>query len=166
MKQCERVDLDFIAHAPFRYVSTVDLAITPEQLFEVLADAESWPQWATVITKVTWTSPEPRGVGTTRTVNMRGGIVGDEEFLAWEPFTHMAFRFNEASTGSIGAFAEDYRVVPTADGCNLTWVMAMKANGVAARIGMSLGRPVMARMFQKFLYKLRDYTNKRYATAE
>ena len=45
--------------APFRFVSTVDLAITPEQLFEVLADAESWPQWATVITKVVWTSPEP-----------------------------------------------------------------------------------------------------------
>ena len=96
---------------------------------------------------------------------MRGGIVGDEEFLAWEPFTHMAFRFNEASTGSIAAFAEDYRVVPTAGGCHLTWVMAMKPNGAAARLGMSLGRPVMARMFQKFLYNLRDYSDKRFATA-
>src|SRR3954469_2922596 len=71
---CERVDLDFIVRAPFRFVSTVDLSITPEQLFEVLADAESWPHWATVITKVTWTSQEPRGIGTTRTVDMRGGI--------------------------------------------------------------------------------------------
>ena len=96
MQPCERVGLEFIDTAPFRFVSTVDLAITPEQLFEVLADAESWPHWATAITKVTWTSPEPRGVGTTRIVNMRGGIIGDEEFLAWEPFTHMAFRFNEA----------------------------------------------------------------------
>jgi carbon monoxide dehydrogenase subunit G len=162
MVPCERVDLDFIDAAPFRFVSTVDLAITAEQLFEVLADAESWPQWATVITKVTWTSPEPRGVGTTRTVNMRGGIVGDEEFLVWEPHSHMAFRFNEASTGSIAAFAEDYRVVPTAGGCHLTWVMAMKPNGVAARIGMSVGRPVMARMFQKFLYNLRDYSAARF----
>jgi carbon monoxide dehydrogenase subunit G len=163
MKPCERVGPDFIAHAPFRFVSTVDLTITPEQVFEVLDDAESWPQWATVITKVTWTSPQPHGVGTTRTVDMRGGIVGDEEFLAWEPHSHMAFRFNQASTGSIAAFAEDYRVVPTATGCNLTWVMAMKPNGVAARLGMSLGRPVMARMFQKFLYNLRDYADKRYA---
>jgi carbon monoxide dehydrogenase subunit G len=165
MKPCEHVGLDFIDTAPFRFVSTVDLAITPEQVFEVLADAESWPQWATVITEVTWTSPEPRGVGTTRTVHMRGGIVGDEEFLAWEPYAHMAFRFNEASTGSIAAFAEDYRVVPTAGGCHLTWVMAMKPDGVAARVGMSLGRLVMARMFQKFLYNLRTYTDKRYATA-
>ena len=95
----------------------------------------------------------------------RVGIIGDEEFLAWEPHSHMAFRFNEASTGSIAAFAEDYRIVPTATGCNLTWVMAMKPKGVVARLGMSLGRPVMARMFQKFLYNLRDYTNKRFAPA-
>lgn len=71
---CERVDLEFVDRAPYRFVSTVDLAITPEQLFEVLADASSWPHWASVITNVTWTSPEPRGVGTTRTVEMRGGI--------------------------------------------------------------------------------------------
>jgi carbon monoxide dehydrogenase subunit G len=94
---------------------------------------------------------------------MRGGIVGDEEFLAWEPHSHMAFRFNEASTRSIAAFAEDYRVLPTPGGCHLTWVMAMKPNGFAARLGMSLGRPVMARMFQKFLYNLRDYTTRRFA---
>ncbi len=96
MFPCQRVDLDFVDTAPFRFVSTVDLAITAEQVWEVLDDAESWPHWATVITKVTWTSPEPHGVGTTRVVNMRGGIVGDEEYLAWDPFSHMAFRFNEA----------------------------------------------------------------------
>jgi carbon monoxide dehydrogenase subunit G len=76
----------------------------------------------------------------------------------------MAFRFNQASTRSIAAFAEDYRVVPTATGCNLTWVMAMKPSGVAARLGMTLGRPVMARTFQKFLYNLSAYAEKRYAT--
>jgi carbon monoxide dehydrogenase subunit G len=162
MKPCERVESDFDDRAPFRFVSTVDLAITPEQLFEVLADAESWPQWATAITKVTWTSPEPFGAGTTRTVHMRGGIVGDEEFLVWEPHSHMAFRFNEASTGSIAAFAEDYRVVPTAGGCHLTWVMAMEPQGIAARMGMALGRPVMAWMFQRFLYNLRRYTGARF----
>jgi len=165
MHACERVGLEFIDSAPFRFVSTVELAITPEQVFEVLSDAESWPQWATAITKVTWTSAEPFGVGTTRTVDMRGGIVGDEEFLAWEPYSHMAFRFNDASTGSIAAFAEDYRVVSTPGGCHLTWVMAMKPNGMAARLGMTVGRPAMARVFQKFLYNLRSYTDKRFAVS-
>lgn len=162
--QCELVDLDFIARAPFRFVSTVDLAITPEQLFEVLSDAESWPHWATVITDVEWTSPEPRGVGTTRTVTMRGHIAGDEEFIAWEPFSHMAFRFNQSSSNAIAAFAEDYRVVETADGCHLTWVMAMKPAGITSRIGMELGRPVMGWLFQRFLHNLDRYAKERFAT--
>jgi hypothetical protein len=33
----ERVDLSFTDTAPFRFRNSVDLAITPEQLFEVLA---------------------------------------------------------------------------------------------------------------------------------
>jgi hypothetical protein len=78
---------------------------------------------------------------------MRGGISGDEEYLAWEPHVHMAFRFNEASSGIIAAFAEDYRLEPTAADCRLTWVMAMKPQGVAALVGMSLGRPVMSWLF-------------------
>ena len=160
--QCERVELDFIDRAPFRFVSTVDLAITGEQLFEVLSDETSWPHWATVITNVEWTSPEPRGVGTTRTVTMRGHIVGDEEFLAWEPFSHMAFRFNTSTSNAISAFAEDYRVVETADGCHLTWVMAMKPSGLAGRLGMTMGQPVMAWLFQRFLHNLRRYSNERY----
>src|SRR3569833_3729973 len=81
MYPCERVDLNWIKTAPFRFSNSVDLAITPEQLFDVLADAESWPQWAKVITGVPWTSPKPYGVGTTRTVNMLGGLVGGEEVL-------------------------------------------------------------------------------------
>ena len=162
MYPCERVDLDFISDAPFRFVSTVELAITAEQLFEVLSDAEAWPQWASVITGVTWTSAAPYDVGTTRTVQMRGGIVGDEEFLAWEPHSHMAFRFNEASTTSIAAFAEDYWIVPDGQGCHLTWVMAMKPRGAAARLGMRAGKPVMAWMFQRFLHNLRRYTDQRY----
>jgi carbon monoxide dehydrogenase subunit G len=165
MQPCEQVGLEFIDTAPFRFVSTVDLPVSPEQVWEVLDDAESWPHWATAITKVTWTSPQPHGVGTTRVVNMRGGITGDEQYLAWDPFSHMAFRFNEASTGSIAAFAEEYRIVQTPGGCHLTWVMAMKPNGVAARLGMTAGRPVMSWLFQKFLHNLRDYSTRRYPAA-
>ena len=161
---CEHVDLTFIESAPFRFVSTVDLPITPEQVFDVLGDADSWPHWATVITHVEWTSPEPRGVGTTRTVTMRGNIVGDEEFLAWGPFTHMAFRFNQSTSNAISAFAEDYRVVETPGGCHLTWVMAMRPNGTAGRLGMTLFKPVMAWLFQRFLHNLRRYTDERFST--
>ncbi|MDT5273259.1 MAG: hypothetical protein QOG95_191 [Mycobacterium sp.] len=62
----------------------------------VLADAEAWPRWASAITNVTSTSPQPRGVGTTRTVDMRGGIIGDEEYLVWKPFIRIAFGSTKA----------------------------------------------------------------------
>ncbi len=160
MHPCERVDLSFIDNAPFRFRNSVDLAITPEQLFEVLGDAESWPRWASVITKVTWTSPEPRGVGTTRIVEMRGGMVGDEEFLSWEPFTRMAFRFNECSTRAVAAFAEDYRVEVIPGGCRLTWTMAQKPAG-PARLAMFAVAPLLNLGLRRFLKNLRSYTDAR-----
>jgi hypothetical protein len=164
MFPCERVDLSFIDTAPFRFRNSVDLAITPEQLFEVLGDAESWPRWASVITKVTWTSPEPRGVGTTRTVEMRGGLrtlVGDEEFLAWEPFRHMAFRFNECSTRAVAAFAEDYRIEVIPGGCRLTWTMAQQPAG-PARLAMVAVGPLLNLGLRRFLRNLRRYTDTRF----
>ena len=165
MYPCERVDVSFTDNAPFRFRNSVDLAITPEQLFEVLADAESWPRWAPVITKVTWTSPEPRGVGTTRIVEMRGGLVGGEEFLAWEPFTHMAFRFNECSTRSVAAFAEDYRVEAIPGGCRLTWTMAQKPTG-PARLAMFVVGPLLNLALRRFLRNLRSYTDARFGATQ
>lgn len=162
MFPCDRVDLSFIDSAPFVYRNSVDLAITPEQLFEVLADAQSWPRWASVITKVTWTSPEPRGVGTTRVVEMRGGLVGNEEFLAWEPFSHMAFRFNECSTQAVAAFAEDYRVEVIPGGCRLTWTVAQQPAG-PARLAMYVVGPLLNLGLRRFLRNLRNYTDTRFA---
>src|SRR5690348_14276254 len=97
----ERVGVEFVDTAPHRFTNSVDLTITPEQLFEVLADADAWPRWAKAITKVTWTSPLPPQVGSTRTVDMLGGLVGDEEFLVWKPNTQMAFRFNASSEKNV-----------------------------------------------------------------
>ncbi|OBF49529.1 hypothetical protein A5756_23695 [Mycobacterium sp. 852002-53434_SCH5985345] len=165
MFPCERVGLGFIDSAPFVFRNSVDLAIAPEQLFEVLADAQAWPRWASVITKVTWTSPEPRGVGTTRVVEMRGGMVGNEEFLAWEPFSHMAFRFNECSTQAVAAFVEDYRVEVIPGGCRLTWTMAQKPAG-PARLAMYVVGPLLNLGLRRFLRNLRSYTDARYSATQ
>ncbi|WP_054812022.1 SRPBCC family protein [Nocardia arizonensis] len=164
MHPCEPVELDFLDTAPGRFSNSVDLAITPEQAFDVLAEAEPWPRWATVITNVTWTSPRPHGIGTTRTVDMRGGIVGEERFLAWEPGKHMAFRFEACSTAALEAFLEDYRIEPTPDGCRLTWTLANRLRGPAKLFSFA-SAPIMNFMFKRFLANLRRYTDTRFATA-
>ncbi len=153
MHPCRKVDLSFLDTAPATFSNTVSVALSPDELFDFLARADTWPLWAKVITDVEYTSPEPRGVGTTRVVTMRGGLVGDEEFLAWEPGAHLAFRFNAASTTAVGAFLEDYRIVPTATGCDLTWRLAQEVNG-ASRFFTPVSGPIINLMFRRFLRNL------------
>lgn len=164
MRPCDRVGLDFLGTAPHRFSNSVELDVSPDQLWDVLTDAAAWPEWASVITRVTWTSPEPHGVGTTRTVDMRGGLVGEEEFLAWEPGRRMAFRFNAASTSAVRAFAELYEIEPTPAGCRLTWTLAQEVSG-PSRLTMPLGRPLLDFGFRRFLGNLQRYTARRFATA-
>ncbi len=83
-----------------------------------LLDADAWTRWLP-ITKVTWTSPAPMGVGTTRTVEIGKEIV-EEVFFGWEEGRRMAFRF-DASTLPIKAAVEDYVIEDHADGCELVW---------------------------------------------
>ena len=90
----------------------------PEMVWKALLDAHAWTQWLP-ITKVTWTSPDPFGPGTTRTVEV-GDQTIEETFFAWEDGRRMAFRF-ERSTLPVSAAVEDYRVVPTDSGCELRW---------------------------------------------
>src|SRR5690606_18256613 len=122
---CTVVDMSFFETAPARFSAAVVVRARPEQIFAVFEDAEAWTVWADPIRHVEWTSPPPYGLGTTRTVSMSGGMVGDEVFIAWEPYRRMAFCFTAASMGSVESFAEDYRVEDLGDGSvRVTWTMA------------------------------------------
>jgi len=90
----------------------------PSAVWAALLDAKAWTEWLP-ITKVTWTSPQPFKVGTTRTVELGASAV-EETFFAWEEGKRMAFRF-EKSALPLSAAVEDYRVVPTAGGSELIW---------------------------------------------
>jgi uncharacterized protein YndB with AHSA1/START domain len=68
--KCRPVGLDFIDGAAYRFENVVELEVSPEAVFNIFADGESWPRWFHDIKRVVWTSPEPKGVGTTRTVTL------------------------------------------------------------------------------------------------
>lgn len=161
MYSCEPVDAAFVDTARFRFSNSVDIPASPEQLFEIFSDAEAWPQWARVITRVEWTSPPPYGPGTTRTVHMLGGLVGDEVFLDWDPGRHMSFRFTSCSTRLVTAFAESYDVVPTAAGCRLTWTLALSGRPPAT-LSLAVLRPVLNLGFRRFLRELSALAAVRY----
>ena len=80
-------------------------------------DLNDWRQWWDWAPGAHWR--QPFGVGTTRTVEI-GSAVVEEVFFAWDEGARMAFRFDRTSL-PVKAAIEDYRVVPTAEGCELVW---------------------------------------------
>lgn len=160
---CEHVEDAFIDTAPVRYVNSVVIDASPEQIWSALEDASAWPRWASVIKHVEWTSPKPFGVGTTRTVTMTGKMRGFEEFIAWDPPRRMSFRFNEASTNGVRAFAERYTLEPVAPGqTRVTWVMAMAPKGIS-KVIVPVGQPVMQRAFGRMLRRFKTLVEAEYA---
>lgn len=154
MNACRAVGMEFFDEAPARFVAEVEVAATPEEIFDAFEDAASWPAWALPIKHVEWTSPPPFGVGTTRTVTMIGGV-GKEVFIAWERGRRMAFRFTETSMPNTAAFAEDYQVTDLGNGrTRVRWIMAMEPTGPSAAMlrvlgfAMRLGLQLMLNRFR------------------
>ena len=165
---CEKVGLDFFDTAPTRHVASVEIRATPEQVFDVFLDGEAWTEWAMPITDVEWTSPFPLEVGSTRTVTMRGDVVGYEEFIAYEHGTRMAFRFNEASKDNLKAFAEDYQVTDLGNGrVRVDWVMAMDSGGEdSGGVRSKVMTPLMGVMVKRMLKKFGRLVESRAAGAQ
>jgi carbon monoxide dehydrogenase subunit G len=162
MHACGRVDVADLDRPTFRV--GVDIALRPEHLFEILEDAEAWPRWLTAITKVTWTSPEPKGVGTTRTVEIGAAFTADEEFIAWETNRRMAFRFAGCSRPIFRTFAEDYRIAPTDNGCRLTWSVLTRPRGIPEPLLKLMGL-LLGLSLRRNLSRLRGYATARYGNA-
>lgn len=160
---CDKVDDTWIDHAPVRLVTSTAVAATPAEIWGALEDESAWPRWTGVITNVEWTSPRPFGAGTTRTVTMRGGLLAEEEFVAWEPHRRMGFRFVAASTKGVRAFAERYTLDPVADGrTRVTWVMAMAPAGFSKIVVPVIG-PAMRRAFARMLRRFGELVEREYA---
>ena len=149
------------AAAKHRYTTTVDLDCTPEVLFDVFEDADAWPVWVGPIQSVEWTSPLPPREGTTRVVQMAGGIELTERFTAWERGRHMQFVFTEFPRPGLDGFGEDYRVTDLGDGrCRLRWTMAMLpspglASAVIGLTGWTTG-PALRRLAASLQAYVRD----------
>lgn len=151
MRDHRAVDVDFATTGPNATTRMQRVHASADAAFAVLADGPSWSDWLGI--DVEWTSPEPHGVGTTRTVTATGLTV-DETFLEWEPGRRMSFRFDR-STLPVAAFAEDYLLIDHPDGgCTLEWSYAydwVAPLGVVTRPLFGLGFGLKAgRSLEKF----------------
>lgn len=140
MRTLRVVDPTFLDTAPIRDHLVQTLPVSAAAAFRCFEDGDAWGEWIPAIESVTWTSPKPYGVGTTRTVSLtKGGI--DEEFFIWEEGKRMAFFFVGADLPLIKAFAEDYVLTPRGDDqCELRWNWALAAGPLGRVFNMGFKR--------------------------
>jgi hypothetical protein len=157
---CRAVDLDFIAKAPWRFENTVELDATPEKVFDLFADGESWPRWFKDIRHVEWTSPEPRGVGATRTVALTS-VTFTEYFLVWDRGRRFTFRFVTATRPIFRAGIEDYRLEPIGNGRTRFIYGVYVTPTILVRAFGFMAKPMFAKMFRSAAKGIRKHLESR-----
>jgi hypothetical protein len=140
----EPVDETFFGSAPVTLSETFEIARPAADVWaELTADGTLW--WCRILDDVTWTSPRPFDVGTTRTVkSLKGANTINEHYFRWEEGSRKSFYVVTATAPMFRRFAEDYVVEPVSgSSCRFTWTIAYES-----RPSMKLGRPVNDRILR------------------
>jgi hypothetical protein len=142
------VDETFFDVARIRLRETFEISRPANEVWSDLT-ADNPLAWCRIIQSITWTSPRPFGVGTTRTVRSLGGTsVLKEHFFRWEEGRRKSFYALESSAPLFRRFAEDYLVEPRSDtSCRFIWTIAMEPRP-AARIGNPVNRWLLGTLFR------------------
>ena len=143
----EPVDGAFFTAAPhvFRYERR--FAAAPETVWESLVSDESLSAWSPLVSSVTWLSPRPFGVGTTREVTLAPGLTHmRERFFRWDEGRGYSFAAFEGNQPLLKSFAEDYEVEADGDGSRLTWTVAIEPKRALALAFIPLA-PVLKLLF-------------------
>ncbi|MET0900977.1 MAG: SRPBCC family protein [Mycobacterium sp.] len=109
----------------FRYEMRYDAP--PDVVWTSLVCDNSLADWGPSVQDVTWTSPRPFGVGTTREVVLPLGVSRvRENFFRWDEGRGYSFYVYETNAPLFRRFAEDYAVAPEGTGTLFTWTVAIE----------------------------------------
>jgi uncharacterized protein YndB with AHSA1/START domain len=146
--RCRPETVAFTSTAPLRSTVTREVGASPDRVFEVLADTDSWSRWFPGLHAATWTSTAPHGVGSTRQVRL-GPLQVDEEFIVWEPGDRFGFTFTDVNLPGTRAGVELVELVPVGAGrTRVAYTIALellalppRVTGAAAPVGrLAIGR--------------------------
>ena len=147
------VDETFFEVAPLRLRGVFEI---PRPAPSIWADLTSDRPlaWCRILDSVTWTSPRPFGVGTTRTVrSLRGASALHERYFRWEEGRRHSFYAEKASAPLFRRLAEDYLVEPTSEAsCRFTWTIAVEPHRFAV-----IANPVNRLLLKTLLTDTRAY---------
>ena len=151
--ELERGTLEWVARAPQTHHARADLAADPEEVFEVLADVDQWPNWHPNVESAEWTSSKEGGAGSSRLVELDIGEA-TEEFLKWEPGRRLTFTVTAATFPGLVRFVEDYRLAGVGrKHCRLWWDISWEPAWYAIPF-VGLLRGAMDRMMRRSVASL------------
>jgi Polyketide cyclase / dehydrase and lipid transport len=142
------VDESFLDAAPVRLADAFEISRPAAQVWADLT-ADDPLAWCRILQGITWTSPRPFGVGTTRTVrSLAGTSILMERFFRWEEGRRKSFYVLETTVPLFRRFAEDYLVEPTSESsCRFTWTIAIEPRP-AARTANPANRLLLGTLFR------------------
>jgi hypothetical protein len=121
------VEEAFLDTAPLRLTEAFDIPRTAAEVWgDLIVDDPL--SWCKLLRGISWTSPRPFGVGTTRTARTIGNAsVITERYFRWEEGRRQSFYAVESSVPLFRRLAEDYLVEPTSEtACRFTWTIAIE----------------------------------------
>jgi hypothetical protein len=153
----EPADSDFFASAPLVYRYPVRLSVPPERVWESIASDRSLADWGLGVKRLTWTTPRPFDVGTTREVVLPlSTMTVRERFFRWDEGKGYSFCVYEANRPLLTRFAEDYVIEPDGTGTLFTWTIAIEPKPRAARL-MKLLSPLNKASFGQLARGAKSY---------
>lgn len=154
----EPVDESFFRNAPIVHRYPVKLPVPPEQVWAQISSDESLSAWRGLrVPRLTWTSPRPFGVDTTREVVLPlSAMTVRERFFRWDEGKGYSFYVYEANRPGIRRFAEDYVIEPDGSGAQFTWTIAIEPQPRIAPV-MKLLSPVNKQAFGQVARGAKSY---------
>ena len=139
------IDDRFFDEAPIVIPASLELAATPDQVWEALGSDAMW-SWAPIIDQLVWTTPRPQSEGAIRRLRLFKAVTIEEEFYRWDAGRRATFRVTHQSRQLFDGLAEDFLLEPGAGGgTRLTWTMAIAPRGLPGAAAVGKLGPVLAK---------------------
>jgi len=137
-------ELAFTTSSPYRLSFDAIAEAPPERIFDIFTKGEGQETWFADFKACRWTSPEPRGVGATREIELKLLTV-KERFVVWERGVRLTFSIDAISLPLVKTLMEDLQFEAVGEkGTRVVWTIHYEPT-----LGMRPFHPVAKMVFNK-----------------